>query len=95
MSRTGTSCCRGAAGGAGGASDRVSFVRDALAVLRLELVELELVGLLVLPELVLLRGVALTEPDFEDEVDEEGAELFVDVFAVVDDFGACVGSSSP
>lgn len=48
-------------------------------------------GLLLLPELVLLRGVALPELDFEDELDE----LFVDVFAVVDDFGACEGSSRP
>lgn len=52
-------------------------------------------GLLLLPELVLLRGVALPELDFEDELDEELDELFVDVFAVVDDFGACEGSSRP
>jgi hypothetical protein len=37
----------------------------------------------------------LPEADFEDEVDEGDEELFVDVFAVVDDFGACEGSSSP
>jgi len=49
----------------------------------------EVEGVLVLPEDVLLRGAGLAEPDFEDE------ELFVDVFAVVDDFGVCEGSSSP
>jgi hypothetical protein len=62
-------------------------------VLRLELEPPELE--LPLPEDVLLRGAVLPEADFEDEVDEGDEELFVDVFAVVDDFGACEGSSSP
>ena len=50
---------------------------------------LEPLALPLLPEDVLLRGAALPELDFEV------AELFVDVFAVVDDFAACEGSSSP
>lgn len=89
FSSTGTSCCGGATGGVGSISGGASVIRDALVVLRLLLEEL------LLPEEVLLRGAVLPVLDFEDEVGEEDEELFVDVFAVVDDFGDCEGSSSP
>jgi hypothetical protein len=95
LSGTGASISGGAAGGNGGASG----IRGAADVVPLLLVrdpELDAPELLV-PLDELLRLEELAVPDLVEEVDDDGDETvdFVDVFAVVDDFGVCAGSSSP